>query len=313
MRLICPNCGAQYEVPEDVIPDGGRDVQCSNCGDTWFQKHPSQDQDLAEDLGQPLDESHWEDDETSPDPDAERQYESDHPDPRSQSQDDWAGFEDDDDGDLADGEDETPGQAPRQAPEAPKPRGLDPEVRDVLRQEADYEARARAEESAANGLETQPDLGLEEPSDDASKREREARLRMAQMRGQSEKEALGAAAAAELAANASRRDLLPDIEEINSTLRKNSDRKANAEAGDASAAVPSGKGFSRGFMMMILLIALAVALYAYADALGDAVPALKTVLAAYVGLIDLLRGWLDGAVRGLAGWLDGMSSEAAPS
>ncbi|MCK5500021.1 MAG: zinc-ribbon domain-containing protein, partial [Tritonibacter mobilis] len=37
MRLICPNCGAQYEVPEDVIPENGRDVQCSNCGDTWFQ------------------------------------------------------------------------------------------------------------------------------------------------------------------------------------------------------------------------------------------------------------------------------------
>lgn len=37
MRLTCPNCGAQYEVPDDVIPDGGRDVQCSNCEQTWFQ------------------------------------------------------------------------------------------------------------------------------------------------------------------------------------------------------------------------------------------------------------------------------------
>ena len=40
MRLICPNCGAQYEVPDEVIPEDGRDVQCSNCGDTWFQSHP---------------------------------------------------------------------------------------------------------------------------------------------------------------------------------------------------------------------------------------------------------------------------------
>jgi len=38
MRLICPNCGAQYEVPDDVIPSGGRDVQCSNCGFTWFER-----------------------------------------------------------------------------------------------------------------------------------------------------------------------------------------------------------------------------------------------------------------------------------
>ncbi len=37
MRLTCPNCSAQYEVPDDVIPAGGRDVQCSNCEHTWFQ------------------------------------------------------------------------------------------------------------------------------------------------------------------------------------------------------------------------------------------------------------------------------------
>ena len=37
MRLICPNCDAQYEVPDNVIPEAGRDVQCSDCGNTWFQ------------------------------------------------------------------------------------------------------------------------------------------------------------------------------------------------------------------------------------------------------------------------------------
>jgi predicted Zn finger-like uncharacterized protein len=37
MRLTCPNCKAQYEVEETVIPAGGRDVQCSSCGNTWFQ------------------------------------------------------------------------------------------------------------------------------------------------------------------------------------------------------------------------------------------------------------------------------------
>ena len=43
MRLICPNCDAQYEVPSEVIPEDGRDVQCSNCGDTWFQNHSDQE------------------------------------------------------------------------------------------------------------------------------------------------------------------------------------------------------------------------------------------------------------------------------
>ena len=40
MRLTCPNCGAQYEVPDAVIPAAGRDVECSNCGTTWLQHHP---------------------------------------------------------------------------------------------------------------------------------------------------------------------------------------------------------------------------------------------------------------------------------
>ena len=37
MRLICPNCDAQYDIADDVIPEGGRDVQCSSCTHTWFQ------------------------------------------------------------------------------------------------------------------------------------------------------------------------------------------------------------------------------------------------------------------------------------
>ncbi|MFV0335751.1 MAG: zinc-ribbon domain-containing protein [Tropicimonas sp.] len=37
MRLICPNCGAQYAVDDGVIPPEGRDVQCSACGGSWFQ------------------------------------------------------------------------------------------------------------------------------------------------------------------------------------------------------------------------------------------------------------------------------------
>ena len=40
MRLICPNCSAQYEVPPEAIPPTGRDVQCSACGRTWFERPP---------------------------------------------------------------------------------------------------------------------------------------------------------------------------------------------------------------------------------------------------------------------------------
>lgn len=37
MRLICPNCGTEYDVADDPIPENGQDVQCSNCNHTWFQ------------------------------------------------------------------------------------------------------------------------------------------------------------------------------------------------------------------------------------------------------------------------------------
>jgi predicted Zn finger-like uncharacterized protein len=40
MRLSCPNCDAQYEVDAAAIPSAGRDVECSNCGNIWFQRYP---------------------------------------------------------------------------------------------------------------------------------------------------------------------------------------------------------------------------------------------------------------------------------
>ena len=41
MRLTCPNCGAQYDVPEAAIPEAGREVQCSACGESWAQHRPT--------------------------------------------------------------------------------------------------------------------------------------------------------------------------------------------------------------------------------------------------------------------------------
>ena len=37
MRLTCPKCDAQYEIPDDAIPTAGREVQCSNCTHAWLQ------------------------------------------------------------------------------------------------------------------------------------------------------------------------------------------------------------------------------------------------------------------------------------
>lgn len=56
MRLICPNCDAEYEVDDAAIPSSGRDVQCSSCGHAWFQGHPqvqAEAEDEAELFGTP--------------------------------------------------------------------------------------------------------------------------------------------------------------------------------------------------------------------------------------------------------------------
>ena len=52
MRLVCPKCAAQYEVDDSAIPDSGRDVQCANCGDTWFQEPPAQTETATDAAGE---------------------------------------------------------------------------------------------------------------------------------------------------------------------------------------------------------------------------------------------------------------------
>ena len=253
MRLTCPNCGAQYEVPDDVIPEDGRDVQCSNCGTTWFQPHPSaaaRSEGAARRVVDVLPE------------------------------------EDEDE------EDVPPPPPPRR--EAPA-RSVTPDAADILRQEAEYEARMRREE--AGGIETQPDLGLDEAADDIERRARQARERMARLKGP------GAAVAAQPAVEAappptgSRRDRLPDIEEINSSLRARAEPVERPTETDPSKAAPRRSGFARGFSVALIVVVLAVLVYANAPAISEAVPQADPALNAYVVFIDGLRVQLDALIR----------------
>ncbi|MEY8838924.1 zinc-ribbon domain-containing protein, partial [Cribrihabitans sp. XS_ASV171] len=145
MRLTCPNCGAQYEVPPEVIPAEGRDVQCSNCGDTWYQPHPETAQ--AGSTPEP----------DTPQAPAEAQ---ERPDPVDEE--------------LP----ETEADAPLPPETAAPAREMDPAISDILREEAERESRLRRSE--AETLESQPDLGLDTPgTEEPARRAREARSRMA--------------------------------------------------------------------------------------------------------------------------------------
>jgi len=277
MRLICPNCDAQYEVPDEVVPTAGRDVQCSNCGKTWFQHHPDHVPDTTEDTESDLSS-------TSPDPDDEVSPAS---------------------------VDKITGAKRRQ---------LDPAVADILRQEAEveFEARRRRQDQV---LESQPDLGLEDstattkpaipqPDEAEKRRAAEAKERMDRMRGKPDAMA-AAVASASAAAAASRRELLPDIDEINSTLRSDSaprsvDAETREEVGTGGTRKSKGR-FRRGFMMALLIFAIAVLIYIFAPQIAAAVPAAEGPLMSYVAWVDQLRLALDAQVKSLLGTLDSIA------
>ena len=290
MRLTCPNCGAQYEVPDEVIPDTGRDVQCSNCGDTWFQHHP--DHALAEDDPQQDADAGWDADPAPgdvADPVGDHSEDPPAPEPEPARQPEI--------------EEAEPGEPP-----TPARRELSPEVSDVLREEAEREREARAQESG--GLEHQPELGLDEAEDEAERRSREARTRMARLRGESG-EALPDTPDDDGPDPGTRRNLLPDIDEINSSLNSDEAERDAAAAyeGEETPAPRSGGGFRRGFRTIILLAVIGLLLYVFAPRLAGMVPALEAPLAAYVEMVNAGRAWLDQTIGGLMGTLDGMSSE----
>lgn len=284
MRLICPNCDAQYEVPDDVMPPEGRDVQCSNCGNTWYQGHPDEVMaaEAVADMEPQEDEEFVNFDTPEPEP----------------------VVEEDDDDDARDTFEESPTPKPSEDRPMPTRRELDPAVADVLRAEAELEEQARRNEMGS--MESQPELGLSEGSDDADKRAREARERMAKMRGETPAVASETTQDASTSADlGSRRSLLPDIEEINSTLRSNSDRSPTNDPGQtAQIEVQEQRSSRRGFVFAVALVSVLALAYSFAPQIANAVPQLESAMTTYVIMIDTWRDWLDAQVTNMLSWLD---------
>ena len=290
MRLICPNCSAQYEVPADVIPAEGRDVQCSNCQETWFQTHP--DTEPQTDVTQTLKE-HFAQTEPEAAPIPEQSDAVSETDPidyefeRALDQELDTIAEDDPDIALA----------PAITHERSK-REIDPSVADILREEAQREREQRAAET----FEHQDEFALDadEPTSDPQPEKSgyiDPKL--------DDLDEMYKDTASD--APASRRDLLPDIEEINSTLRRDK-KSANREEPETQAQRnASGR---RGFRAAIILLLLAVAVYAYADLITSNVPQLVPYLDAYVAQIDQWRAALTDQTSGFLTWLQAQADQA---
>ncbi|MEL7257481.1 MAG: zinc-ribbon domain-containing protein [Pseudomonadota bacterium] len=318
MRLICPNCGAQYEVPDEVIPTSGRDVQCSDCGNTWFQHHPdhqpdTEEEDVAADWVEDAEEDASEaqasvndDPEDTSEQDAQdneaektvsdvdRMVEA-HGEATEEFEEDYA----DDDAD-----EEPTEEAPHAS--AAFPRQLDPSVAEVLREEAELEASARASDQQG-GLETQQELGLEGQDSAAQQRSEEARSRMARLRGDDVADPATEDGTEEIDVDsalddqASRRNLLPDIDEINSSLGPENTVDASAATSDQPIQVAARKsGFRTGFRLAVILAFIGLLVYIFAPQLADAVPALSEPLMQFQSMVDGWRSGLDGMITNFA-------------
>ena len=274
MRLICPNCEAEYEVDDAAIPDIGRDVQCSNCGHAWFQLPPEIELALEQE-----DELFGASGAADPLPDLD--------------------------------DDDVPPPPPMT--DAPK-RSIDENLMAILREEAEREAAARKADTAP--IETQTEMGLSAPAAAAAAAAAAVVASAEQSRAAgvvpTPAHAGGLAAAARRIAQmkgldpdapppappkpATRRDLLPDIEEINSSL-KGAEPPAMTDADDDQIGQSNARGFRSGFAVAMLVAVLGLAAYVTAPRIVAMVPAAEGAVNAYVAAIDGARFWLDGLLR----------------
>ncbi|MEM8647872.1 MAG: zinc-ribbon domain-containing protein [Pseudomonadota bacterium] len=303
MKLTCPNCAAQYEVPDEVIPETGRDVQCSACGDTWFQVHPNHpeykpsfdpeapEEDAEEDT---LEHAWGETPESvaeadpEPDPEPEPEYED-----AAQSE-----YEAETATDPYD-EDEAPSPTPPR-------RDLPEEVTTVLKEEAELETLARESETASE-LAAQQDLSPGE-TQELERRSREAKARMARLRGfddpveepvsdlvqhpdpeapetQEPEIDLG-----------TRANLLPQVDDVDHQIESQSEGAAEAAAARDGSRVATQKekkgGFGRGLRISVILAVVAAGLYLLAPLFARMVPGLEAPLTSYTQFVDQGRAAL---------------------
>ncbi len=267
MRLTCPNCGAKYDIADSVLAKRGRDVQCSNCGKTWYQKAIKIEPEAAKaedpkpkkkEMSKPAPEA------SEPAEDVIKRamagsaevdaLEAERPPTEAELRKKR----------VAEaitriekhGE-ETDNQLARDLGEEPEPPSIDPAVAAILRQEAEYEAEARRQEAleAANGS------------------------------GKVKRNGVFGTASSKL----------PRIEDINPTPRidddEDDDDEIDIEMGDPEA-LPRSSGFRLGFALTVIVFGLMVGVYVFHADLTEVFPALSPVLSDYVGTVDTARMWM---------------------
>jgi len=302
MRLICPNCGAQYDVADDAIPPGGRDVQCSNCQVSWFQTEkptiPGRDtsQLITPRIPEPAEAALLADVGSEPDPQIEAAPEQ-----------------------AADAPaEEEPATAQITEPQR-KP--LDDAVANILREEAALSTPVAPSAPVVPAAPAAPAVAAppvapaaaapiaEPPATEAAAPAQtvtvdETRQRIAQMTaeegGTPTRASDAPAARGSASADEAHLRTVPSINEINATLR------ARAQANDASGLTEAEKeqavqrkGFRRGFFWVLIILAILVLPYVFAEQITENLPQTREFMASYMIMVDKLRLTLSEFINGL--------------
>jgi hypothetical protein len=266
-----------------MIPDEGRDVQCSNCGHTWFELPPSDFEEFSQDEFEMADDTA----EAAPDP-ADEFIEAR----------ETASDQDADDEDASTKEDLSRALPPEAddffdditGGARPKP-ATDPDALDILREEADREmAQRRAPPSDV--FESQGDLDLDVRSKVVPTRALRARQAHLDIDSDEPSTRQETSRLTDDDYEEPRRDLLPDIDEINSTL------KSTRRRSDAIPEEPNRGGFRFGFALMLLAAIALVLAYVFAPILVKLLPGLEPTLVKYVDIANQFRDWVAGLING---------------
>lgn len=181
-------------------------------------------------------------------------------------------------------------------------RKLDESVVSVLREEAAREAAAKQADAAASQMGVrETDVTAEPPVGDAAGEP-----------GMAQADPIAGAVEAQIAAVivqdaaiAQRvtkgRELLPNIEEINSTLRSGSDRGAesveDSDSDEEEILQQRRRGFRTGFSLMFLVGVLLLLVYVSAPRIIAMMPESKPYMQSYVAQVNTARFWLDGMMQ----------------
>ena len=272
MRLICSKCAARYEVPEKNVPSSGREVQCSACGHTWFQTHPSLKklQEPVKDPGQETETASEEIQTVLEKSDLEGSGQPGETNGTSSSR-------------------------------------LHPTVAEVLKEEARREVAVRA----AENLETQPELGIDEallqaaPSFDIA--EPQSKAVSSIPLDPDPKELKGLYPKTAQMETGSSGDRLPEQKEINYSLSPDESKKRKiADKADKSGQakrVDHQRMKRAGLLTGIMIVACFFLIYQFSGDIVQKIPQSEQLLKVYVQLVDRLRIISDQWIGQAISWL----------